>query len=559
MGRSRTLWPYSGEARVRGGVRGRMTDVFISYARSTNAQAKRIAEALRALGYAVWSDEYLPAHRAYADVIEERLNGAKAVVVIWSADAVKSEWVRSEANRARESHKLVQIALEPIVPPMPFDQIQCADMSGWTGANDHPGWRKVIEGIEALAVERKSEGLAAAGEPPATAAKPSVGVAPFVNLSNDPTQDYFVDGMTEDVVAALARFRTISVVAGGSSLSPRGPGSGAIEAGRRLGVRYMLEGSVRKADDHVRIVLKLIDVNDGSEIWADRIDETLGDVFGLQDRVALGVASAIEPAVKEAEMRRISSRPARGMGSYDLYLRASALLRAWRKDETLQALDFLENAIKLDPEFASALAMAARTQARLARWGWGDEPKGHVSQASERVAQALRFGGDDAYVLAQAANALPDLGQSTDRAISLIERALRLNPGAAYGWLVSGWINVRRGTSAVAMEHLERAERLEPFSTVGDGARAWMAIARFQQRQFDEALELFSRANIRNPDCIGVLAALYGCLGQVEDARQTLLTYRQATDAPVLERVAQVFVDDEQRALFAEGIRAAEG
>lgn len=536
-----------------------MTDVFISYARSTEAQAKRIAEALNALGYAVWTDEYLPAHRAYADVIEERLNAAKAVVVIWSSDAVKSEWVRSEANRARESHKLVQIAFEPIVPPLPFDQIQCADMSAWTGGNDDPGWRKLMEGIAALAVEQPSEALAVVEEPPDTGAKPSVGVAPFMNLSNDPTQDYFVDGMTEDVVAALARFRTISVVVGGSDPSSRRAGTGAIEAGRRLGVRYMLEGSVRKAEDHVRIALKLIDVNDGAQIWADRIDETLGDVFVLQDRVALGVASAIEPAVKEAEMRRLSSRPARRMGSYDLYLRASALLRAWRKDETLQALGFLDHAIEFDPEFAAALAMVARAHARIARWGWSDEPKDHIAQGTEQVALALRFGGDDAYVLAQAANALPDLSRSADRAVGLIDRSLRLNPGAAYGWLVSGWIKVRTGASAPAMEHLEQAERLEPFSTVGDGARAWMAIARFQQRRLDEALELFSRANIRNPDCIGVLAALYGCVGQVEDAKRTLRTYREITDAPVVERVGQVFVDHEQRALFAEGICVAEG
>jgi TolB-like protein len=533
-----------------------MTDVFISYARSTEAQAKRITDALRALGYAVWTDEHLPAHRAYGDVIEERLNAAKAVVVIWSTDAVRSEWVRSEANRARESHKLVQIAFEKVMLPMPFDQIQCADMSGWTGANDDPGWCKLIEGITALAAERRSGGPAVEERPPGPGSKPSVGVARFVNLSNDPTQDYFVEGMTEDVIAALTRFRTISVIAGGPNLSSKG--AGAIETGRRLGVRYMLEGSVRKADDHVRIVLKLIDVSDGSEIWADRIDETLGDVFVLQDRVALGVASAIEPAVKEAEMRRISHREGRPMGSYDLYLRASALLRAWRREEALQALDFLEQAIEVDHEFAAALAMAARTHARIARWSWSDGSEVHVPKGSELVAQALRFGGDDAYVLAQVANALPDLGQSIDRAVSLIDRALRLNPGSAYGWLVSGWINVRRGSSDVAMEHLERAELLEPFSTVGDGARAWMAIARFQQSRFDEALELFSRANIRNPDCFGVLAAVYGRLGQTEEAKRTLRTYRQITNAPVLERVGQVFADNEQRALFNEGIRMAE-
>jgi adenylate cyclase len=498
-----------------------VNDVFISYARSTEAHAKRVADALRALGYAVWSDEDLPAHRAYADVIQERLDAAKAVVVIWSADAVKSEWVRSEANRARETHKLVQIAFEPVMPPMPFDQIQCADVSGWTGANDHQGWRKLVEGVAALAVERRKKAVrgekAVPKEAPEVAAKPSVGVAPFANLSNDPSQDYFVNGMTEDVVAALTRFRTMSVVAGGAH-----PSGGAAEAGRRLGVRYMLEGSVRKAGDHVRIALKLIDVTDGAQIWAERIDETLGDVFALQDRVALSVASAIEPTIKEAEMRRLSSRPAGQLGSYDLYLRASALLRAWRQDETVQALDLLEQAIEHDPEFAIALAMAARAHARIARWGWSDDLHGHIARGADRVAQALRFGGDDAYVIAQGANALPDLGQSTDRASGLIERSLKLNPGAAYGWMVSGWIKVRTGASALAMEHLEQAERLEPFSTVGDGARAWMAIARFQQGRLEEALNLFSRANIRNPDCIGVLAALYGRLGQIEDAKRVL-------------------------------------
>jgi adenylate cyclase len=299
-------------------------------------------------------------------------------------------------------------------------------------------------------------------------------------------------------------------------------------------------------------------MNGGTEIWTDRIDETLEDVFVLQDRVALQVASAVEPAVKEAEMRRISSQPGRRMGSYDLYLRASALLRAWRKDETLKALELLQQAIDLEPEFAAALAMSARAHARIVRWGWSDKPKDHVTRASERVAQALRFGGDDAYVLAQSANALPDLDQSTDRAVGLIERSLRLNPGAAYGWLVSGWINVRTGASAAAFEHLEKAERLEPFSTVGDGARAWMGIARFQQRRLDDALGLFSRANIRNPDCIAVLGALYGCLGQIDKAQQTLRTYAQITDVPVLDRVSQIFIDVEQRALFTEGIGAAQ-
>ena len=274
-----------------------MSDVFISYARSTANQAQAVAEALRALGYDVWRDDELPAHRAYAEVIEERLAAAKAVVVIWSAEAVKSEWVQSEADRARERPQAGPAHVDGAELPMPFDRIQCADLAGWTGdlrrarlaqgrrqrrrpggrrRDRHGGWRATA--APALPTSPRSPSCRS----PTCAAIPS--------RSTSPT-------------AWSRRSSTRCRASGRSSSSPaaracpsRARASSAQEAARQLGVRYVLEGSVRKAGDRVRIAVQLIDAADGAQIWTDRFEDTLEDVFALQDRVALAVAGKIEPA-----------------------------------------------------------------------------------------------------------------------------------------------------------------------------------------------------------------------------------------------------------------------
>ena len=190
-----------------------MSDVFISYARSTEKQAEQVADALRALGYNIWRDDELPAHRAYTEVIEERLKAAKAVVVIWSAEAVKSQWVRAEADIAREAGTLVQLRVDGSTPPLPFNQIQCADMTGWAGDVNAPGWRKVAASVADLiggsgAVPEPGVTELVADAPLPLPTKPSVAVMPFANLSGDPEQDYFADGMVVEIAEALSRFRS---------------------------------------------------------------------------------------------------------------------------------------------------------------------------------------------------------------------------------------------------------------------------------------------------------------------------------------------------------------
>src|SRR5258708_7101243 len=186
-----------------------MSDIFISYARSTADQARAVAEALRGLGYGVWRDDELPAHRAYSEVIEERLEAAKAVVVIWSAEAVKSEWVQSEADTARTDHKLVQLTVDGTKLPRPFDRIQCADLIGWTGDLDAHDWKKVVASVGDLV---GGAGLTADART-TTPRKLSICVLPFANMSGDPEQEYFSDGISEDIITDLSKVSALQVTA----------------------------------------------------------------------------------------------------------------------------------------------------------------------------------------------------------------------------------------------------------------------------------------------------------------------------------------------------------
>jgi adenylate cyclase len=194
-----------------------MADILISYARSRPKEAQAITEALRARGYNVWIDDAIPAHRAYADVIEEELKAAAAVVVVWSAEAVKSQWVQSEADHARAAGKLVQLNIDGANLPMPFDRIQCTDLNGWAGDPGAPAWRKVVASIAALTGAPAAAPAPVVDALPLAQLKPSIAVMPFANLSNDPEQDYFVDGVVEEIVAALARFKSLFVIASAPS------------------------------------------------------------------------------------------------------------------------------------------------------------------------------------------------------------------------------------------------------------------------------------------------------------------------------------------------------
>jgi adenylate cyclase len=533
-----------------------MSDIFISYARSTASDAHRIAEALRALGLSVWRDDDLPAHRAYAEVIEERLAAAKAVVVVWSAEAAKSDWVQSEANRAREEDKLVQLRLDDARLPMPFGQIQCADLVGWRGDPDAPGWRKVVESVRDLV------GGGAAAAPVAGAAlplpaKPSIAVMPFVDMSGGGGEDYFADGMVADITNALCRFRGIFVIASSSALTLKGKGVGAQAAARQLGVRYVLEGSIRRAANRVRIAVQLIDAADGAQIWSERFDDTLDDVFDLQDKVALSVAGRTGALLEQAEVQRAAARPTDNMGGYDLYLQALPLAQSFEKANDLKAIELTDRALELDPNFGLALALAALCHAHLTPELSADEQTYHRRLGLEKAQRALKAAGDDALVLAFAADALASLGEDPQFAIGLCDRAMILNPGLSWAWFQSGWMRVRAGQSELGAEHLEHAMRLDPLSTMQPHRLSWLGVARFQQQRFEEAAALLSESAHLLPSYpinAPVLAAAYGHLGDFAAARRVLEARPARSRAPVERLARRLFHAPQYRQLFLDGI-----
>ncbi|MGH7010061.1 MAG: tetratricopeptide repeat protein, partial [Caulobacteraceae bacterium] len=372
--------------------------------------------------------------------------------------------------------------------------------------------------------------------------------------------DYFADGMMDEIVTALTRNRLIFVIASGSTGSFRGKVVSPQDVGRQLGVRYVLEGSVRKAADRVRIAVKLIDAGDGAQIWAERFDDTLDDVFALQDRVALSVAGFIEPTLQDAEVRRVAKRPTENMGGYDLYLHALSLFWVFGKDEMAEALNLLERAIALDAEFGIALALASTATRISADFGWLDDADAGRAKAIEYASRGLRHAGGDARALAHIASALLGQARSRAQAAEVAERALKLNPGCAYAWSVSGMLRSRMGEVEVALDHLATALRLDPLSPVSHLSRYWMGMSLFQQQRFAEAIRPFEDAaqlasvSFRN----ALLAACLAHLGRMDEAREALRRFRIESYGPPEELAPIVFWRPEAAKLFLDGIALAD-
>src|SRR5215469_3761081 len=251
--------------------------------------------------------------------------------------------------------------------------------------------------------------------------KPSIAVLPFANMSGDPDQDYFADGMVEEIITALSRIRWLFVIARNSSFTYKGQTVDVKQVGRELGVRYVLEGSVRKAGQRVRITSQLIDAITGTHLWADRFDGSLEDIFELQDRVAVSVAGVIEPTVQAAEIRRSGNRPTNDLTAYDLYLRALPHVFSQDRDGYTLALDLLGRAIERDPHYGTALAHAAYCHVGLYDNGWTDDHETNRRTSIDLARRSLRSGPDDPDVLAIAAFVLGRSGEDIDAAVGLID------------------------------------------------------------------------------------------------------------------------------------------
>jgi TolB-like protein/class 3 adenylate cyclase len=390
--------------------------------------------------------------------------------------------------------------------------------------------------------------------------KPSIAVLPFTNMSGDPEQEYFADGMVEEIITALSRNRWLFVIARNSSFSYKGQSVDVKQVGRELGVRYVLEGSVRKAAGRVRITAQLIEAETGAYLWADRFDGSLDDVFELQDKVASSVAGVIEPALQAAEIRRSADRPTNDLTVYDLYLRALAPAESGEKDRIMEALDLLGRALEREPRYGPALAAAAACHNALHASGWTNDPEANRRAGIDLARRALRGAGEDPGTLARAAYVLGYSGEDFDAAIASIDRSLELNPSFARGWYWSGWLRLWAGEPDLAIGHFEAAARLNPRDP-----RTWhlvlsIGVGHFFARRFEYARALLLRSLQENPSWVPTyrfLTSCYAHLGRLDEARELVERLRSITPAVVPS--ASHWRNPEHRELYLSGLRLAAG
>src|ERR1700736_359647 len=386
--------------------------------------------------------------------------------------------------------------------------------------------------------------------------KPSIAVLPFANMSGDPEQEYFADGMVEEIITALSRIRWLFVLARNSSFTYKGQAIDVKQAGRELGVRYVLEGSVRKAGGRVRVAGQLVEAETGAHLWADRFDGSLEDVFDLQDKVAINVAGVIEPALQAAKVRRSVARPTHDFTAYDLYLRALATYYPITKDRLLEAVELLHQAIAIDRYCGPALSLAAMCQMRLFREGWDEEPE-TAGKGVDLARQALQVAGDDPGILANAAFVLANFGEDIGAMMALVDRALTLTPSFSRGWFLSGVLRLWAGQHDLAIEHAETALRLSPRERTGTPL-SLIGEAHFFKREFDEAaskLLLSVQENPGYPHSYRVLAACYAQMGRLDEARAIIGRLRAIT--PHLVPSGAQLRRPADRELFLSGLRMA--
>lgn len=392
--------------------------------------------------------------------------------------------------------------------------------------------------------------------------KPSITVLPFQNLSGDREQDYFADGVVEDIITALSRIRWLFVIARNSSFTYKGRAVDVKDVGQELGVRYVLEGSLRKAGNKVRITGQLIDATTGAHLWAERFEGTLDDIFELQDQIAQSVVGAISPQLERAEIERAKRKPTENLDAYDYYLRGMARLHSGTHEAIETALPFFYKAIELDPEFASAYAGAAWCYFWRKLNGWMTDRPREIAEGVRLARLAVELGRDDAVALTRGGHALGHLAGDLDGGIALIDRARLLNPNFAPAWFLGGFLRIFRGEAEGAMENLAHAVRLSPLDPEMFRMQVGTALANFFSGRFDSATAWAEKALGNLPSllvAVAVLAASHALAGRPDEAQQAMQRLRTLDPALRVSNLKNWLPihHSEDFARFADGLRLA--
>jgi len=390
--------------------------------------------------------------------------------------------------------------------------------------------------------------------------KPSIAVLPFQNLSGDPEQEYFADGMVEEIITTLSRIRWLFVIARNSTFTYKGRAVDVKQVSRELGVRYVLEGSVRKGGNRVRITAQLIDATNGAHLWADRFDGSLEDVFELQDKVAISVAGVIEPTLRQAEIERARRKRPDSLDAYDLYLRALPDAVAAMPEDADKALALLDKAIELEPNFAAAHALIAWChEQRYLRGGMQEETR---LAAVRHARRAIATGGDDAVALATAGFVIAVCGRDYETALTAFDRSFALSSSSALALGLSSIVRAWKGDDAIAVEQANRALRLSPFDPLIFLPYVGLAYAHFAAGRFEETVAAASLATQANPRFIVPIilhAAALGSLDRSEDAKTVVqrLLELQPGIAVATAILSARYVNPKNIAALADALRRA--
>ncbi|HVI05413.1 MAG TPA: TIR domain-containing protein, partial [Sphingomicrobium sp.] len=506
-----------------------MSRIFLSYARGDVEAARQLADGLAQAGHDVWWDRHLHGGSRFDREIEEALNNAEAVVVLWSDASLDSAWVKDEAAEARDSERLVPVSIGSAKPPLGFRQFHTIDLGSWNGHGPPAALDELLSAIDRTcgSVERGEKATAKAAAE-SSQQKASICVLPFANMSGEPEQEYFSDGITEDIITDLSKVSALSVIARNTAFGFKGQNPDMKEVAQNLGVSHVLEGSVRKVANRVRITAQLIDGSKGDHVWADRFDRDLTDIFAIQDEISKAIVDALRVKLLPEEKKAIENRGTTNVDAYNLYLMAR---QQWvsgaqgnpRREEAIVRL--CQQAVSLDPNYAQAWALMGFAQLELRFWHGKDE---NALPAAER---ALAINSKMPEALCIKARYLEEEGRG-EEAQQEIRRALALDPES---WEVNreaARMLFRHGKLGEAIPHFEKAASLMDtdwhnplmlttcYGSTGD--------EQSRRRAAKTTFERAERAMARDPTDGPALAAGANALAMLGEKERSLEWIRRA-------------------------------
>ena len=493
-----------------------MADVFVSYARSDKSRVAPLVAAIQAKGWSVWWDPAIDPGQEFDRQIAAELKATAAVLVVWTPVSVESRWVRGEAREGADRGVLVPVRFDGASLPIDVRALHTTDMDGWNEDSQSPQCQEILRALSSILSGQRADQASPAKAPVVPspvaggAARVSICVLPFTNMSADPEQEHFSDGITEDIITELSRWRMLSVRSRSASFRYRGVAVDMKQVARELNVRYVVEGSIRRIGDRIRITAQLIDADSGSHVWGEKYDGNVADVFSVQDQVVQKIVSTLVGRVQAADIERARRKPPSSLAAYEYVLRANAL--PWDNPEgSAEATRLLEAAIKLDPGYGLAHAVLAAL-----RWDdWYKDRSGSdvgLQEAYALAKRAVELDQNESTCFAMLGHVCLRR-RSFDQALQYAQRAIELNPTNPWNRADIGDILIHIGRVEDGLTSFRLTREIDPYF---DEAWYWRAMGQAYMilHRYKEALETFER--VQAPPA-RILALAAGCHARLND------------------------------------------